>query len=337
MAPQPPSNLHGRRSTAVRPERADVVLAGLAARQHGRVAVWQLLDLGITPTEIRGRVAAGRLHREHQGVYAVGHPGGGDDARSMSAVLAGGPGCLLSHRSAVHHLRLLPGPGPERVHVTAVGRTRDGHPQIALHLPRHLSREAATTVRGVPCTTAARSLADFAAEATDTELATAVHVATTRTLCSAGQLEVQFRRRIAGIGRLRRLVEPVGPDLRGALEEAFAAFVRRGGWPPYEANVLLQTPLGPLRGDAVWRQYGFGVELDSWRYHGGRDAFESDRERVVAADLIGLDLRRVTWRMLHARPEVVAALLDRHVGRGRGVRLGRSLESSGPGRSTERP
>jgi len=120
------------------------------------------------------------------------------------------------------------------------------------------------TVRGVPCTTAARSLADFAAEATDTELATAVHVATTRTLCTAGQLEVQFRRRIAGIGRLRRLVEPVGPDLRGALEEAFAAFVRRGGWPPYEANVLLQTPLGPLRGDAVWRRYGFGVELDSW-------------------------------------------------------------------------
>jgi hypothetical protein len=46
----------------------------LARRQHGVVARWQLLDLGMTPAAIDHRVAIGRLHRLHHGVYAVGRP-----------------------------------------------------------------------------------------------------------------------------------------------------------------------------------------------------------------------------------------------------------------------
>ena len=80
----------------------------------------------------------------------------------------------------------------------------------------------------------------------------------------------------------------------------------------------LSTPLGQLRVDALWRPQGFAIELDSWRHHGGRDAFESDRQRVVGADLIGIDLKRVTWRMLVGTPKVVAALLDHRVGSGVG-------------------
>ena len=66
----------------------DLVIAELAAVQHGRVASWQLAIAGVTPTELRGRVAAGRLHREFRGVYAVGHAGAWPDARRMFAVLA---------------------------------------------------------------------------------------------------------------------------------------------------------------------------------------------------------------------------------------------------------
>ena len=46
------------------------------------------------------RAAAGRLHRVHRGVYAVGHPVLTGHGRLMAAVLAGGEGAVLSHASA---------------------------------------------------------------------------------------------------------------------------------------------------------------------------------------------------------------------------------------------
>src|SRR3954452_5514104 len=44
-------------------------------------------------------VAAGRLHRLHRGVYAVGHTGVGLHGRWIAALFACGKGALLSHRS----------------------------------------------------------------------------------------------------------------------------------------------------------------------------------------------------------------------------------------------
>ena len=113
------------------------------------------------------------------------------------------------------------------------------------------------------------------------------------------------------------MIEPTGPDLRQRFERDFAGFARRGRWPPYEANVLLRTPLGQLRIDVLWRAHGFGIELDSWQFHGTRGSFESDRERDVAADLVGIHVARVTWRMLHGRPQVLERLLDHRLQRRR--------------------
>ena len=73
-------------------------MAALAGRQYGVVASRQL---GLT-AERRSttRVASGRLHRVHRGVYAVGHLGLGQEARWLAAVLACGDGAVFSHRSA---------------------------------------------------------------------------------------------------------------------------------------------------------------------------------------------------------------------------------------------
>ena len=52
---------------------------------------------------VEHRVARGRLHPVHRGVYAVGRPEIDGLGRWMAAVLACGPGAFLSHRAAGEH------------------------------------------------------------------------------------------------------------------------------------------------------------------------------------------------------------------------------------------
>src|SRR3954468_17916889 len=78
----------------------DRTIVAIAREQHGVIALWQLLSIGLSASAVRKRVAAGRLHRIHQGVYAVGRPDVTIKGRWMAAVLACGEGALLSHRSA---------------------------------------------------------------------------------------------------------------------------------------------------------------------------------------------------------------------------------------------
>jgi anti-sigma factor ChrR (cupin superfamily) len=57
---------------------------------------------------IADRVANGQLHRVHRGVYAVGHTVLTTRGRWVAAVLAAGPGAVLSHASAAALWELRP-------------------------------------------------------------------------------------------------------------------------------------------------------------------------------------------------------------------------------------
>ncbi|MBW8060531.1 MAG: type IV toxin-antitoxin system AbiEi family antitoxin domain-containing protein [Solirubrobacterales bacterium] len=74
--------------------------AALATRQHGVVARRQLLAAGLGSRAIEGRIDAGRLHKLHRGVYAVGHERLSQRGFWMAAALAAGESAVLSHRSA---------------------------------------------------------------------------------------------------------------------------------------------------------------------------------------------------------------------------------------------
>src|SRR5688500_16861861 len=77
-------------------------IAEIATLAHGVVTRAQLLDAGVTRAEIEQRLATGVLHREHRGVYRVGHKAPSIEARYMAAVLACGDGALLAGRAAAY-------------------------------------------------------------------------------------------------------------------------------------------------------------------------------------------------------------------------------------------
>src|SRR5215207_7541282 len=141
--------------------RPDVRVARAAARQHGVLSVDELRACGLTIKAIAVRVRNGRLHGLHKGVYAVGHANPTRDGWLFAAVKACGAGAVLSHWAAavLHGIIEWEDRLPD---VLVLGGSRPAHPRINGHRTSYLPREHVTTVRGIPVTTAERTLLDLA-------------------------------------------------------------------------------------------------------------------------------------------------------------------------------
>jgi very-short-patch-repair endonuclease len=90
---------------------------------------------------------------------------------------------------------------------------------------------------------------------------------------------------------------------RGALPGAD----QEGGSAGAETNVRL----GPYEVDLLWRAERLIVEVDGFRFHSSRAAFERDRLRDAELQANGFRVIRVTWRQLADQPEAMLARLAR--------------------------
>ena len=207
---------------------ADRMVAVIAARQHGAISTAQLYAAGLTANGIARRVAAGRLHRVHRGVYAVGHAGLSREGAWMAAVVACGEGALLSHLSAAMLWGMLKS-RQAAVHVsvpTPGGRAR----RKALHVHRcaTLSPSHARLRSNIPVTSPARTLWDLRRVAPGDE----------------------FRRALRQAEFLRLPIHELEADrTRSELERRFLALCRRARLPAPEVNVRV----GAFLVDLLWR------------------------------------------------------------------------------------
>ena len=159
----------GRRKSA-RP-LPEAAISALFARQYAVASVEQLNDLGLGPRATQHRVATGRLYRIHQGVYALTRSSLlTREGRWLAAVLACGPGAVLSHRSAAALSQLRP-IGSANVDVTAPKRRGRSRPGINAHTGS-LHPDDVTIIRAIPCTTIARTAVDLAEVVDDTTAST---------------------------------------------------------------------------------------------------------------------------------------------------------------------
>ena len=284
----------------------EAAIAALAARQHGHITRAQLIALGLGPGAVKHRVRLGRLIRVYAGVYAVGHRPANPVDRAAAAVLACGRGAVLSHGSAASLWGLLSWEMPFEVSVRE-DRARLG---ITTHRIRTLERSEVRTHLGIRVTTPARTLLDIAPRFDDAALTRAVNDLRLAGHLSTQQLaEVLERtRNRPGLKRLRQIVEgSTTAPTRSAFEDEFRKFAERFGLPSPEINARVSG----REVDALFRAEGVIVELDGYRYHGGHEAFERDRERDAASLEEGYETVRITWQRLSASPAREARRLER--------------------------
>jgi hypothetical protein len=166
-------------------------LQGLADRQAGRVAWWQLKALGVANQTIVRWADGGYLHPVLPRVYAVGHRAHSVEADLWAAVLYAGPGAMLSHATALWWRSLLD-KQPWPLQVTTPRRCRSVK-GIQVHGRRAHER---FPHNGLPTTTIEQALLDYAATAPPERLRYALANADYHKVLNIPALQV-----IAGNGR----------------------------------------------------------------------------------------------------------------------------------------
>jgi very-short-patch-repair endonuclease len=285
-------------------------LAELAGGQYGVVERGQLLGLGLTEEAIEGRLHAGRLHRLHAGVYAVGHRKTSREGRWLAAVLASGPKAALSHWSAAALWTIRPN-SRSIVDVTTPRKSRSWG-GIRRHHKALLADEV-TVEEGIPVTTVPRTILDLAATEPVDVVGNLLRESEYRRLhdrLSLWDLVERYPGR-RGVGKVRaaleRLKEEPSGRRRSRLEERFGLFLRRHRLPRPRFNDWILLGGKRYQVDCHWRGTGQIVELDGWEGHGTRTAFREDRARDRALKVAGYSVTRLTWNQLDDEAEVIAS------------------------------
>ena len=299
-------------STVAEQPPDDSPLWELAARQHGVVSRQQL-RARCSEQQLKTRIAAGWLHRLHPGVYAVGHTKLTVRSRWMAAVLACGADAALSHTdaAALHGLLKV---DSGAIHVTALGRHNiDG---IRCHSVRSLDDRDVTKVDGIPVTTLERALLDLAEAKDRRPFAAALKQA-------QHEDKLDLRRINAVIARNpgRRGIKPLRAALaelteepgwtQSELERRFVDLCRSHELPLPHMNQFVEGELV----DAYWPDHGLIVEVDGWKTHRTRGAFERDRARDSKLAAAGYRVMRFTYRRIRDDPDGVARELRRALSR----------------------
>jgi very-short-patch-repair endonuclease len=282
----------------------------------------QLLELGYAANTVLEWAQVGRLHRLHQGVYAVGHRRLSWHSRCWAAVLGAEANevdevvwpAVASHGSAAY-LWGIYRYAPERIDVTAPIRRRAKR-EFVVHFSSILAPEDRGEREGVPVTSVPRLLMDLAIRSRPRQLDRLLERTEELGLFDLHALQDVLDRAGGhrGRGRLRRALALYQPDpsfTRSRFEKEFRQRVRRAGISAPSMNFNAHG----YELDAYWPDLRFAVELDLFETHGSRAAFERDRLRQEELKLLGIESIRITRPRLQREPGAVlrnlATLLER--------------------------
>jgi very-short-patch-repair endonuclease len=276
----------------------------MAARQKNLITYAQARQCGLSSHQVRGLVGRGEWDRIFRGVFVVGPNEPAWQQRVLAVCLAGGHGVAASHETAAALMFLDGVPAdPRMLHVSTLRSLKIRDDAVMIHeTTRPFGIKKAL---GVPATYVERVLLDLAAALGAPAIELALEDALRRRLTSIPRLDATLSRD-GGKGRpgtrvLAELVEArrASAPTDSALETRAAAALAKAGLVGMVKQHPVTRPDGSLaRIDLAFPHFKIAVEVESYRWHSGRQAWHRDLAR--RNDLIALG-----WTVLHVTKEDV--------------------------------
>jgi hypothetical protein len=296
----------------------DEHVAALASTQASTVSRAQALAIGVSDRMIATRLRRGRWLHLHPGVYAIAGAAPSWEQQLWGAVLAVGPGAIVSHETA-----LLLGGLDERYaprHPLALSVPRGRHHRVRgaiVHQIGDLRAHHVHTIHGLRASVPARAIVDLAGTVGPRRLAALVDLATDR-LTSTARIATCMaelaRPGKPGLSRLGAVLDDRGPghvppqsELEARLFDALAA----AGLPPPRRQFPLPGR-GAVEGmvDAAYVEARVIVEADGRRWHTRIRDLLRDHDRDAEAARVGWQTLRFLYERITESPHEVAATVD---------------------------
>ena len=286
------------------PLHIETVIGSIAGTQYGLVTMEQAITAGISREAVRRRARAGTLIEMAPQVFRVSGAPRSWQQRAMAASLwVGGNGAVA--RGAAAALHRLDGFGPPMVMFVSTPRRLDAPDRLLrVHRTPFWTDEDRIEVSGIGITSIERTLIDVAGAIGEERLEVAVEDALRRRLTDPGKIMDRLQALPAnqhGRAALTRVLTERGAEkpAESALEVKAARLLRDNGYPPpLRQKVLDDDGRFVGRVDLVWPERRLILEVDSFRFHSGRQAWDRDRERRNALTALGWIVLQVTSKML---------------------------------------
>jgi very-short-patch-repair endonuclease len=288
----------------------------LGKSQHGILSFDDLLAHGLTPEAINRRVKSNSLVRLYRGIYrSSGAPETWQQTLWAARKWAGAE-CVFSHRSGLLLLGLA-GATDRVVEMTITRRIRSPDRRLLLHYTRRDPFADAVEIEGLPVTSAGRTILDSAAVARRWQVEAALDDGLRRGLLSVDDMW-RLLGRTGGRGRkgsalMRSLLEDRSDGRarsHSKLEIKLDRLLRNSPVPRYFRQFEVMTRSGvPADVDFAWPEAKLAVEVDGYRWHSGRQQWQSDMERQNALAEVGWLVLRFSWYDIVSRPDYVISTI----------------------------
>lgn len=294
----------------------------IAAKQLGLITRAQARGAGLSDSAIARMLQAGELIRIFPGVFRYGHVPASWEQRLLGAYFWAGD-AVISHRSAAILWQLDAVPPAIDLYVPSRKRASAG---VTLHTTRSL-RDRDVVDRGrFRLTDVNRTLLDIGAVVSDEKVELALDSALRRGLTTvdrvAERLNQTGKRGREGTRVLRWLIGERSGFARpteSQIETRLFRVLRNAKLPrPVPQFQIYQGEIFIARPDFAYPERRLAIEGLSYRWHGTKDAWDHDVERLNRIGDAGWRVIFVTWRDLSLQPQVVIERIRAALGGGQG-------------------